>query len=179
VSDECLPVRHPAPRLAKQISDKVEYITILFNNAWSVTLYTPVHSSLSQWFSIIQGAFSQPSATTADAFVHAYLDTVKPEHFGNVLRTNAVGPYWMTFAFLPLLEKWRLAGENGHTPAQRFPPQVVMTSSMNGWTKVRDRDPLKILCRRFIVVLSRIPRLAERASHTFSRRVRSDMRWPL
>jgi NAD(P)-dependent dehydrogenase (short-subunit alcohol dehydrogenase family) len=140
-------IQDEAQRLAEQVSDREEYITILFNNAGSVSLCTPVHSTLSLWFSIIQGAFSQPSATTADAFVHAYLDTVKPEHFDNVLRTNAVGPYWMTFAFLPLLEKWRLASEDGHAPARRFPPQVVMTSSMNGWTKVRERDPLKNIVR--------------------------------
>ena len=37
----------------------------------------------------------------------------------------------MTFAFLPLLEKWK------ESPgAARFAPQIVMTSSMNGWTKV-------------------------------------------
>lgn len=40
----------------------------------------------------------------------------------------------LPFAFLPLLEKWK---EGGYTAAggRKFAPQVVMTSSMNGWTK--------------------------------------------
>lgn len=59
---------------------------------------------------------------------------VSQDTFNNVFNTNAVGPYWLTFAFLPLLEKWK----NSDDPAaKKFVPQVIMTSSMNGWTKVR------------------------------------------
>ncbi|KAF8191226.1 NAD-P-binding protein [Pholiota molesta] len=54
----------------------------------------------------------------------------KLDDFDDVYRTNAVGPYWLTFAFLPLLEKWK--SSPGGT---KFVPQVIMTSSMNGWTK--------------------------------------------
>lgn len=50
------------------------------------------------------------------------------------MRTNDIGPYWMTFAFLPLLEKWKEAGYTA-TGGRKFAPQVIMTSSMNGWTK--------------------------------------------
>ena len=66
-------------------------------------------------------------------FVKAYYDDV-PEHtFDDVINVNSVGPYWLTFAFLPLLEKWK---EHGYgNGARKFAPQIIMTSSMNGWTK--------------------------------------------
>jgi hypothetical protein len=58
-----------------------------------------------------------------------------------VYKVNAVGPYWLTIAFLPLLEKWKLYQEasadkiraNG---GRGYVPSIIMTSSMNGWTKV-------------------------------------------
>ena len=46
------------------------------------------------------------------------------------MNVNAVGPYWLTFAFLPLLEKWKKSPGGA-----KFVPQIIMTSSMNGWTK--------------------------------------------
>ncbi|KAK7684265.1 hypothetical protein QCA50_012589 [Cerrena zonata] len=66
-------------------------------------------------------------------FVEAYFDKVPEETFDRTLRVNAFGPYWLTFAFLPLLEKWKEHefGDEG----RKFPPQVIMTSIMNGWTK--------------------------------------------
>ena len=67
--------------------------------------------------------------TSAEDFLKRYW-TVTPEQFDNVLRTNAVGPFWVSAAFLPLLEKWK-ASPGG----KKFAPQIVMTSSMNGWTK--------------------------------------------
>lgn len=88
--------------------------------------------------SILEGSFAKPSSATAAAFREAYFDPITEEHFANSLHTNAVGPYWLTFAFLPLLEKWKLATESGQIQglSRPFAPQVVMTSSMNGWTKV-------------------------------------------
>ena len=71
-----------------------------------------------------------PKPQTLDAF----FDKVLEQAFHGVLSVNAFGPYWFTFAFLPLLEKWK---EHGYgDEGRKFPPQVVMTSSMNGWTKV-------------------------------------------
>lgn len=67
---------------------------------------------------------------TADAFVKAYFDPISQEDFDDSLAVNAVGPYWLTFAFLPLLEKWKKCPKGS-----KFVPQVIMTSSMNGWTK--------------------------------------------
>ena len=84
--------------------------------------------------SILEGRFKKPTEAKASAFVSAYFDDIPEEAFQNVIDTNAVGPYWLTFAFLPLLEQWKEHGfSNG---SRRFHPQVVMTSSMNGWTKV-------------------------------------------
>ncbi|KAI0726536.1 NAD-P-binding protein [Fomitopsis betulina] len=103
-----------ALRLAHEVGKREGHITVLFNNA-----------------GILDGISPRPSALTAEAFRAAFFDTVSEEQFGNSLQTNAVGPYWLTFAFLPLLEKWK-AYEGG---SRRFVPQIVMTSSMNGWTK--------------------------------------------
>lgn len=76
------------------------------------------------------GKFDTPTSPTASAYLKAYFDPVSQSDFTESLATNAVGPYWLTFAFLPLLEKWK-EGELG----KKFVPQVIMTSSMNGWTK--------------------------------------------
>ena len=40
----------------------------------------------------------------------------------------------MTFAFLPLLERWKQSGFTGIS-GKTFAPQIIMTSSLNGWTK--------------------------------------------
>lgn len=49
----------------------------------------------------------------------------------------------MTFAFLPLLDKWKANGEL----AKKFVPQVVMASNVNGWTKVStSADFIHISC---------------------------------
>ncbi|KAJ3486220.1 hypothetical protein NLI96_g4390 [Meripilus lineatus] len=105
-----------AKRLAEVIGKRSPYVTVLFNNA-----------------GILEGQFNKPTEATASAFVSAFFDDIPEESFSNSLATNAVGPYWLTFAFLPLLEKWKESGYgNG---SRKFHPQVIMTSSMNGWTK--------------------------------------------
>ncbi|KAI0918340.1 hypothetical protein AcW1_009752 [Taiwanofungus camphoratus] len=107
-------LKSEALRLADEVGKREKHVTALFNNA-----------------GILTGAFSTPVASTAEAFRAAYFDTVSQEDFDNALRTNAIGPYWLSFAFLPLLEKWK-EYEGG---TRKFAPQIVMTSSMNGWTK--------------------------------------------
>ncbi|KAH9888056.1 NAD-P-binding protein [Cubamyces lactineus] len=102
-----------ALRLAGEIGRRTEHVTVLFNNA-----------------GVLTGKFTKPSEPSAAAFRKAYFDDVPEESFDQSLKTNAVGPYWLTFAFLPLLEKWKAS-----PGAARFAPQIVMTSSMNGWTK--------------------------------------------
>lgn len=83
------------------------------------------------------GRCELPATATASDFVTSFFDAVSQNDFNNVINTNAVGPYWLTFAFLPLLEKWKNSNEPA---AKKFVPQIVMTSSMNGWTKVSILD---------------------------------------
>ena len=109
------PSQPEATRLATLIGQREPYVTVLFNNA-----------------GVLQGSFKRPTSTSASEYVSRFFDEISEEDFENVINTNAVGPYWMTFAFLPLLEKWKLEG------SKKFVPQVIMTSSMNGWTKVSD-----------------------------------------
>ncbi|TFK38184.1 NAD(P)-binding protein [Crucibulum laeve] len=108
-------LKSEAKRLAEEIGKREKYITVLFNNA-----------------GIQAGVFKPPASATAADYVSSLFDGVSQDDFDNVLRTNAVGPYWLTFAFLPLLEKWKNSDEPA---AKKFVPQIIMTSSMNGWTK--------------------------------------------
>ncbi|KAJ7279563.1 NAD(P)-binding protein [Mycena rebaudengoi] len=108
-----------AKRLSSEIASREPHgITVLFNNAG-------IHA----------GRYARPAPTApAAAYVSAFFDGVSEEAFADTLRTNAVGPYWLTFAFLPLLETWKKSAAEV-AAARKFAPQVIMTSSMNGWTK--------------------------------------------
>ena len=86
-------------------------------------------------FSRILGQKTFPPAEASASAYHEAFWALEPDSFETSLRTNAFGAYWMSISFLPLLEKWKNS-EGG----QRFPPQIVMTSSMNGWTKVGIRE---------------------------------------
>jgi NAD(P)-dependent dehydrogenase (short-subunit alcohol dehydrogenase family) len=118
-----------AARVASLIAEREPGgVTVLFNNA-----------------GILTGSFDRPSFAdfsdhkaekngVASAYVKALFDEVPEESFVDVLKVNAIGPYWFTIAFLPLLETWKCS--TGTNPAaKKFAPQVIMTSSMNGWTK--------------------------------------------
>ncbi|KAG7450039.1 NAD(P)-binding protein [Guyanagaster necrorhizus] len=108
-------LKSEAKRLADEVGKRERHVTALFNNA-----------------GILKGSFKRPTASTASAYVSSFFDDITQESFNDTLNTNAVGPYWLTFAFLPLLEKWKLSDD----PAtKKFGPQIIMTSSMNGWTK--------------------------------------------
>lgn len=74
-----------AKRLAEEVAKREPYVTVLFNNA-----------------GIQAGQFKPPSEATASAYVSAFFDDIQPQDFNNVLNTNAVGAYWLTFAFLPV-----------------------------------------------------------------------------
>ena len=114
-----------------------DFITVLFNNAGCVPFPRSFHSILliqfpaSRLFSTLTGGCEMPSAASAEAYRRAVFDNVTEEDFDQDLKTNALGPYWLTFAFLPLLERWKTSQGGA-----RFAPQVIMTSSINGWTKV-------------------------------------------
>lgn len=105
--------------MASEIAQREPHITVLFNNAGIPGPNTRDVSPSSQ----------SSGETPAEEFTER-LFAISPEQFDDVLRTNAVGAYWMSVAFLPLLEKWK-ASEGG----KRFAPQIVMTSSINGWSK--------------------------------------------
>ncbi|KAF8888589.1 hypothetical protein BD779DRAFT_450866 [Infundibulicybe gibba] len=108
-------LKSEAKRLAEEVGHREKHVTVLFNNA-----------------GILPKRYNLPSTPTASAYVASLFDDVSPDDFDNVFRTNAVGPYYLTFAFLPLLENWK----NSSDPAaKKFVPQIIMTSSMNGWTK--------------------------------------------
>ncbi|KAJ7087659.1 NAD-P-binding protein [Mycena belliarum] len=105
-------LKSEAMRLAAEVGKREKSITVLFNNA-----------------GINHSHYERPPATaTAADYVAACFDGVSEGDFTDTITTNAVGPYWLTFAFLPLLERWKAHGT-------KFAPQVIMTSSMNGWTK--------------------------------------------
>ena len=80
---------------------------------------------------ILKGFVKPPTATAGEAFREAYFDAISEQDFERSLNTMAVGPYWLTFAFLPLLERWKSS-----PVGSRLAPQIIMTTSMNGWTKV-------------------------------------------
>ncbi|KAI8972874.1 NAD-P-binding protein [Trametes punicea] len=106
-------LKSEALRLADEVGKREKHVTVLFNNA-----------------GVVAGRVKKPEIASAEAYRKAYFDEVPEEAFDYTYKTNAVGPYWLTFAFLPLLEKWKESPGGA-----RFAPQIVMTSSMNGWSK--------------------------------------------
>ena len=56
-------------------------------------------------YSIGGGYVDVPEA--GETFRKAYFDEISEESFTQVFNTNAVASYWLTFAFLPLLERWK------------------------------------------------------------------------
>ncbi|KAH9916987.1 uncharacterized protein BXZ73DRAFT_105679 [Epithele typhae] len=102
-----------AKRLAEELAKREPHITVLFSNA-----------------GITAGHVDTTNLTTADSFRKAYFDDIPEESFARVFSTNAVATYWLTFAFLPLLERWK-ASPGGAD----FAPQIIVTSSMVGWAK--------------------------------------------
>ncbi|KAH8114656.1 NAD-binding protein [Phellopilus nigrolimitatus] len=119
-------LKEEAKRLAEEIAKREPHITVLFNNAGIGGGSCSPRLADSAPNTSLSPA-SKP--TSASEYLKRYW-AVTPEEFDNLLRTNAVGAYWLSAAFLPLLEKWT-ESEGG----KRFAPQIVMTSSMNGWTK--------------------------------------------
>ncbi|KAL5501516.1 hypothetical protein ACEPAH_8776 [Sanghuangporus vaninii] len=119
-------LKEEAKRLADEIGRRESHVTVLFNNA-----------------GIFEGGLaprpaepapnSSPDPASRPTSATAYFErfwAVTPEAFDNSLRTNAVSAYWLSAAFLPLLEAWKKS-----PGGSKFAPQIIMTSSMNGWTK--------------------------------------------
>ncbi|KAH7928997.1 NAD(P)-binding protein [Leucogyrophana mollusca] len=108
-----------AKRLAEEVGKREKYVTVLFNNA-----------------GILAAPNLQGPDPTASSFVSAYFDSVSQDDFNNVFNTNAVGTYWLSIAFLPLLEKWKNADPVDNPAVAKFVPQIIVTSSGCAWTKV-------------------------------------------
>ncbi|ORY62867.1 NAD-P-binding protein [Leucosporidium creatinivorum] len=105
-----------AKRLAELIASREQYVTCLFNNA-----------------GITGPASEYPEKPDAKSFVECYFDGLSEDDFKKVHSVNSVGPFFLTLAFLPLLEASKQAPYG-----DKFQPQIINTSSMNGWTK----DPI-------------------------------------
>lgn len=74
----------------------------------------------------------RPEHADAQAYHDAYW-ALDQQSFESVSAVNTTGPYFFSIAFLPLL-----AAAKGKAPyGDKFTSSIVMTSSMNGWT----RDP--------------------------------------
>lgn len=100
-----------ATRIAALIGDhESSGITVLFNNHAGVLKGTFVRPS----------CFTPEQPATAETFVKALFDPVSGEMFANSFHMNAVGPYWLSLTFLPLLERWKLSPGR-----KRFVPQVI------------------------------------------------------
>ncbi|KAI0264242.1 NAD(P)-binding protein [Gloeopeniophorella convolvens] len=107
-------IKSEAARLAAEIGRREPNgVAVLFNNAGVATAFV--------------GA---PSETTAAAYQATFFDSVTENDFIKTYSTNAVGPYWLTFAFLPLFEKWK-----ANYLSQTYPPQVINIGSVVGWLK--------------------------------------------
>ncbi|KAI0761298.1 hypothetical protein BD413DRAFT_247582 [Trametes elegans] len=63
---------------------------------------------------------------SAEEHRKAYIDDVSEESSDHTYQTHAVGPYWLTFASLPLLENWKQS-----PGGSRFAAQIMMATSMN------------------------------------------------
>ena len=87
--------------------------------------------TLKNAYSMSGGYVNVLEVKTGETLRKTYFDEISEESFTQVFNTNAVASYWLTFAFLPLLERWKESPKS-----DKFALQTVITSSMNGWAKV-------------------------------------------
>ncbi|KAF5339041.1 hypothetical protein D9758_014114 [Tetrapyrgos nigripes] len=128
-------VKDEAVRLANEISKRSPYVTVLFNNAGITGANLKLPSSTSESPSSSNNPSNSTSESTpslAESYRTAVFSQIHQEDFLTILKTNAIGPFYLTFSFLPLLEKWKNSTDE---VTRKFVPQIIMTSSMNGWTK--------------------------------------------
>ncbi|GAA5876030.1 hypothetical protein JCM8547_003536 [Rhodosporidiobolus lusitaniae] len=103
-------------RIASEIAKKEEYVTVLFNNAGMMG--SPV---------------KLPEEKTGEAYKKAFF-ALTDDDFRKVSALNTVGPYFLSIAFLPLLSASKSKAPYG----DRVRPQIINTTSMNGFTKDPD-----------------------------------------
>ncbi|GAA6023871.1 hypothetical protein JCM11491_003300 [Sporobolomyces phaffii] len=106
-----------AQRIADEIAKRESYVTCLFNNAGVMT-----------------GA-AEPAKGESDAksFRDRYL-SITEQDFYTSFSVNTIGPYFLSAAFIPLLFASKAKARYNNPNIQ---PQIINTSSMNGWTKAR------------------------------------------
>ncbi|KAH7096670.1 NAD(P)-binding protein [Auriculariales sp. MPI-PUGE-AT-0066] len=103
-----------AVRLATEINKHEGYVNVLFNNA-----------------GVIGPSNEDPKsdADDIDAYVHK-LDAYTEDDFHKVLSINSIAPWFMSVAFLKLLN-----ASKAHPRGSRFPASIIITSSMNAYSK--------------------------------------------
>ncbi|GAA5839579.1 hypothetical protein JCM11251_003551 [Rhodosporidiobolus azoricus] len=102
-----------AERIHAEIAKREEYVTVLFNNAG------------------VMGTPTVPQKEhSGEVYKNEYLK-LNDEDFQKVFAVNSIGPYFLSIAFLPLLTASKTQAPYG----EKFQPQIINTSSMNGWTK--------------------------------------------
>ncbi|KZV83077.1 NAD(P)-binding protein [Exidia glandulosa HHB12029] len=105
-----------AKRLAAEIGKREPYVNVLFNNA-----------------GVLGSTVADlKTSTNVEDYVNAF-DTYSESDFHSVSAVNTFGVYFMSVAFLKLLD----ASKNNRK-GKKFPPQIVITSSMNAWSKDPD-----------------------------------------
>ncbi|EJD40971.1 NAD(P)-binding protein [Auricularia subglabra TFB-10046 SS5] len=104
-----------AKRLAGEISRREGYINVLFNNAG------------------VSGPLAKDTkgSTNVDDFIRV-LDDFSEDDFHQVSSVNTFALYFMAVAFLRLLD-----ASKSHPQGTKFPPQVIITSSVNACTAGR------------------------------------------
>ncbi|EJD55041.1 NAD(P)-binding protein [Auricularia subglabra TFB-10046 SS5] len=105
-----------AKRLAEELAAREGYVNVLFNNAG---VLGPAVSDLK-------------TSTNVDDYLKAF-DVYSEADFQSVSGVNSFGLYFMAVAFLKLLD-----ASKSHPRGSKFPPQVIITSSMNAWSKDPD-----------------------------------------
>ncbi|GAA5985400.1 hypothetical protein JCM5350_007753 [Sporobolomyces pararoseus] len=103
-----------AAKLAEEIGKRESYITCLFNNA-----------------GVMAGKAEPSKESDAKGFHDRYFG-INEEDFDKSFSVNTVGPYFLSSAFIPLLFASKAKARYNNSNIQ---PQIINTSSMNGWTK--------------------------------------------
>lgn len=131
-------VKDEAKRLADQLAKREGYINVLFNNAGVVRSNSrcSASGSLKDVDQLGDPLASLKTSTNVDEYVKAF-DTYSESDFHAVSSVNTFALYFMAAAFLKLLD-----ASKSHPKGNKFPPQIIITSSMNAWSKIR---PLRSL----------------------------------
>ncbi|KZV98001.1 NAD(P)-binding protein [Exidia glandulosa HHB12029] len=104
--------KEEAKRLAAEVGRRESYVNVLFNNA-----------------GVVIANLKKNANASVDDYVNAF-DTYSESDFHSVSAVNTFAMYFMSIAFLKLLDASK-------GMRKKFPPQIVITSSINAWSKMR------------------------------------------